>query len=140
MSRASLEQFSTIQDVDAHSSKSTSEIHINTNTTPNISLQLKVLTPVNTCSLAEKLPYQQETSSQSIESLKVPPFATLSLLLVIKELIPDAQELTPPLLVTLMTEAEPESDSHQEPEKLFQAFAELPLVLSLVEVETKSQS
>jgi hypothetical protein len=47
---------------------------------------------------------------------------------VIKELIPDAQELMPPLLDTLMTEAEPESDSHPVPERPFQVFAEPQLV------------
>jgi hypothetical protein len=59
---------------------------------------------------------------------------------VIKELIPDAQEHTPPLLDTLMTEAEPESDSHLVPERPFQGFAEPQLVSLQVEAETKSPS
>jgi hypothetical protein len=79
-------------------------------------------------------------SFQSTESQKVPPSVTFNHLLEIKEPTPDAQEPTPPLLDTLMMEAEPESDSHQEPEKLSQASAEPPSVSLPVEEETKSQS
>ena len=140
MSRASLEQFSTIQDVDAHSSKSISETLINTSTTLSTSSPLKEPTLDSMSLPEERLPYQLEMSFQLTESQKVPPSATLSLQLVIKELIPDVQELTPPLLDTLMTEAEPELDSHQVPEKPFQGFAELPSVSLQVEEETKSQS
>jgi hypothetical protein len=39
-----------------------------------------------------------------------------------------------------MMEAEPESDSHLAPEKLFQGFAEPLSVLLLEEEETRSQS
>ena len=128
MSRALSELFSTTPDVDVPSLKSISETHINTNITLSTSSPLKEPTPDNTYSLEERPPSQQATSSQSTESLKVPPFAIFNLLLVIKELIPDAQELMPPLLDTLMTEAEPESDSHPVPERPFQVFAEPQLV------------
>ena len=139
-SRALSEPSFMIQDVDVHFSKSISEIPTNTSTTPSTSLPLKELTLDNTYSLAERLQYQLVMSSQSIKSLKVPPSATLSLPSVIKELTPDVQELTPPSSDILMTEAEPESDFHLVPEKPFQGFAEPPLVLLLVEEETKSQS
>ncbi len=94
----------------------------------------------NIYSVVEKQQSQLVTFFQSTESPKVPPSVTLNPLLETKELIPDVQEPMPPLLVILMMEAEPESDSHQVPEKPFQAFAELPLVSLLVEEETKSQS
>jgi hypothetical protein len=102
-------------------------------------LLLKELTVDSISSPAEKPLYQLETSSQSTESLKVPPFATSSLPLVIKELTQDVQELTQQLLDTLTMEAEPESDFHQVPEKPFLAFAEPQLVSLQVEEETKSQ-
>ena len=79
-------------------------------------------------------------SSQSTESQKVPPFVTFNPLLETKEPTPDVQEHMPPLLDILMMEAEPESDSHQEPERPFQAFAEPQLVSLPVEEEMKSQS
>ncbi len=107
--------------------KSTSETHINTSTTPNISSLLKELTQDNTYSVEERLPSQQVTSSQSIESQKVQPSATFNPQLETRELIPDVQEHTQPLLDIQMMAAEPESDSHQEPEKPFLVFAELPL-------------
>jgi hypothetical protein len=103
-------------------------------------LLLKELTVDSISLLAEKPLYQLETSSQLTESLKVPPFATSSLPLVIKELTQDAQELMPQLLDILMTEAEPESDFHQVPEKPFLVCAEPQLVSLQVEEETKSQS
>ena len=140
MSRESSEPLFMIQDVDAPSSKSISETLININTTPSISLPLKEPTLDNIYSLAEKLPSPPETSSQSTESPKVPPSATSSLPLVTKEPTPDALELTPPLSDTPMTEAEPESDFHQVPERPSQVFAEPQSVSLLVEVETKSQS
>jgi hypothetical protein len=139
-SRVLSEPSYTILDVDALSSKLTSETLTNTNITLSTSLLLKELTVDSTSLLAERPQYQLETSSQSTESLKVPPSATLSLLLVIKELTPDVQEPTPQLLDILTTEAEPESDYHQAPEKQFLAFAEPQLVSLLVEEEMKSQS
>jgi hypothetical protein len=139
-SRVLSEQFFTIQDVDVLSLKSTSEIPININITLSTSLLLKELIVDSISLLAEKLPSPLEIFFQSTESLKVPPFATLSLLLETRVLTPDAQEPTPPLSATPMMEAEPESDSHQVPEKPSQASAE-PLSVSLpVEEETKNQS
>jgi hypothetical protein len=140
MSRALLEPFSTTQDVDAPSLKSISETHINTNITLSTSSPLKEPTPDNTYSLEERPPSQQVTSSQSTESLKVPPSATSNLPSETRVLTPDAQEPTPPLLDTPMMEAEPESDSHQVPEKPSQASAEPPSVSLPVEEETKNQS
>ncbi len=140
MSRVSSEPSSTIQEEVALSSRSISETHINTSITPNISSLLKELTPDNISSAEEKPPSQPVTSSQSTESQKVPPSATSNLPSEIKEHTPDVQEPTPPLSDTQMMEAEPESDSHQEPERPSQAFAELPLVSLPVEEETKSQS
>ena len=129
-----------IPDVDVLSSKSTSEILTNTNIIPSTSLLLKEPTVDSISLLAEKPLYQLETSSQLTESLKVPPFATSSLQLVIKELTQDVQELTPQLSDTLTMEAEPESDFHQVPEKPFLVSAEPQLVSLQVEEETKSQS
>ena len=94
---------------------------------------------VNIYSAEEKLPYLLVMFFQSIASLKVPPFAISNLLLVIKVNIQDALELMPLLLDTLMTEQEPESDYHLVPEKLFQDYVELQLVLLQVEEETKNQ-
>jgi Mn2+/Fe2+ NRAMP family transporter len=94
----------------------------------------------NIYSVEEKLPYLLVMFSQSIASLKVPPFAILNLLLVIKVNIQDVLEHTPLLLDILMMEAEPESDYHQVPEKLFQVFAEPQLESLLQEVEMKNQS
>jgi hypothetical protein len=139
-SRVSSEPSFTIPEEDVPSSKSTSETLINTSITLNISSLLKEPTQVNTCSAVEKQPLPLVMSFQSTESHKVPPFATSNLPLVIKDHTQDAQELTPPLLDTLTMAAKPESDSHQVPEKPFQAFAEPQLVSSPVEVETKSQS
>jgi len=79
-------------------------------------------------------------SFQSIESQKVLPSVTSNPPSEIRELIPDVQELTLPLSDTLMMELKPELDSHQVPEKPFQASAELPSVSLPVEEETKSQS
>jgi hypothetical protein len=140
MSRVLSEPFSTTPDVDAPSLKSISETHINTNITLSTSSPLKEPTPDNTYSLEEKPPSQQATSSQSTESLKVPPSATSNLPSETRVLTPDAQEHTPPLSATPMMEAEPESDSHQVPEKPSQASAEPPLVSLPVEEETKNQS
>ena len=127
-------------DVDVLSSKLTSEILTTTNIIPSTSLLLKELTVDSISLLAEKPLYQLETFFQLTESLKVPLSATSSLPLVIKELTQDAQELTQQLLDILMTEAEPESDFHQVPEKPFLASAEPQLVSLQVEEETKSQS
>ncbi len=139
-SRVSSELSFMTPDVDVLSSKSTSEILTNTNIIPSTSLLLKELTVDSIFLLAEKPLYQLETFFQLTESLKVPLSATSSLPLVIKELTQDAQELTPQLLDILTMEAEPESDSHQVPEKPFLAFAEPQLVSLQVEEETKSQS
>lgn len=139
-SRVSSKPSSTIQEEVAHLSRSISEILINTSTTPNISSLLKEPTPDNTYSLAERQLFQLVTFSQSTESQKVPPSATSNPPLETRVLTPDVQEPTPPLSDTQMMAAEPESDSHQEPERPFQAFAE-PLSVSLpVEEETKSPS
>ena len=91
-------------------------------------------------SVEEKQPSQPVMFSQSAESQKVQPSVTLNLQLETKELIPDVQELMPLLLDTQMMELKPESDSHQVPEKPFQASAELPSVSLPVEEEMKSQS
>ena len=139
-SRVLSELFFTIQDVDVLSLKSISEIPININITLSTSLLLKELI-VDSISLPVERPlYLLVTFCQSTESLKVPPFATLSLLLETRALTPDALALMPPLLDTPMMAAEPESDSHQEPEKPFPVSAEPQSVSLPVEAETKSQS
>jgi len=89
--------------------------------------------------LAEKQLFQLVMSSQLTEFHKVPPFAILNLLLEIKVLTQDVQELMPPLSDIQMMAAEPESDFLQEPERPFQVFAEPLLVSLLVEEETKNQ-
>jgi hypothetical protein len=80
---------------------------------------------VNIYSQEEKQLSQLVMFFQLTEFHKVLPFATLNLLLEIKEHIQDVQELMPPLSDILMMAAELESDFHQEPEKPFQVFAEL---------------
>ena len=72
--------------------------------------------------------------------LKVQPSAILNPLLEIKDHTQDALVHMQLLLDTLMTAAEPESDFHQDPEKLFLAIAEPLLVLLQVEVEMKNLS
>jgi hypothetical protein len=139
-SRVSSELFFTIQDVDVLSLKSTSEIPININITLSTSLLLKELIVDSISLLAERPLYLLVTFCQSTESLKVPPFATSSLLLETRALTPDALALMPPLLDTPMMAAEPESDSHQEPERPFPVSAEPQSVSLPVEAETKSQS
>ena len=91
-------------------------------------------------SAEERPPSPLETFYQSTEFQKVQPSATSNLPLVIRDLTQDAQEPTPPLLDTLMMAARPESDSHQVPERPFQASAEPPSVSLPVEEETRSQS
>ena len=139
-SRVLSELLFTIQDVDVLSLKSTSEIPININITLSTSLLLKELIVDSISLLAERPLYLLETFFQSTESLKVLPFATSSLLLETRVLTPDALALMPPLLDTPMMAAEPESDCHQEPEKLFPVSAEPQSVSLPVEAETKSRS
>ncbi|MCL4136756.1 UNVERIFIED_CONTAM: hypothetical protein GTU68_041696 [Idotea baltica] len=118
--------------------KSISEIPTNISIIPNISLQLREHIPDSLSIVEEKLKSLSETLSRSIESLKVQLSATLNHLLEIRVHIPDVQELTPPLLDTPKMDPEPESDSHQAQERLFQDTAELQSVSSQEEVEMKS--
>ena len=136
----SSEPFCTIQEEVALSLKSISEIHINTSIIHSISSLLKELTADNIFSVVKKLQYQPVMFFQSIALLKVLLSATLNHQLEIKVNIQDALELMPPLSDIQMMEVEPESDYHQVPEKLFQAFAEPPSELLPEEVETKSLS
>ena len=91
-------------------------------------------------SVEEKLLSQQVTFSQSTEFHKVQQSATLNHQLEIKVHIQDVQVLMPQLLVILKMDPEPESDYHQDQEKLFQVFVELQSVSLPVEVEMKNQS
>jgi len=129
-----------IQEEDVLSSRSISETHINTRSKLSISLPLKEHTVDSTSSVEEKPQLPQETSSQSTKFLKVPPFATSSHQSETKDRTQDVQEHTPPLSDTLKMDQRPESDFHQEPERLFQEAAEPQLVLLLEEEETRSQS
>ncbi len=134
------EQFFMIQEEAALSSKSISEILINTKNKLNISWLLKVHIADNTFSAEEKPQSQLETYYQSIKFQKVQPSATLSHQWETREPTQDAQAPMPPLLATLRTEPKPESDFHLDQERPSQASAE-PLLVSLLEVDvTKNPS
>ena len=90
--------------------------------------------------MAAKLLSPLETYYQLTILLKVQLSAIFNLQLVIKVHIQDALVHMQLLLDTQMTVAEPESDYHQDPEKLFLATAEPLLVLLQVEVEMKNLS
>lgn len=129
-----------IQEEDAHSSKSTSAIHINIKSRPSTSSLLKEHTADNTSSAEIKPQSQPETFYLSTASQKVPPSATLNPQSEIKDHIPAVQEPTPLSLATLMMELKPESDYLQVQERPFPEAAEPPLELLLEEEETRSPS
>ena len=129
-----------IQEEAALSSKSISEILINTKNKLNISWLLKVHIADNTFSAEEKPQSQLEKYYQSIKSKKVQPSATLSHQWETKEPTQDVQAPMQPLLVTLTMEPKPESDFHLDQERPSQDSAE-PLLVSLLEVDvTKNPS
>ena len=86
----------------APSSRSTSEIPINTKNKLNTSWLPREPTQDSMFSVEEKLQSQLETSCPSTKSQKVPPSATLSHQSEIKENTQDAQAPMPPLSDTLM--------------------------------------
>jgi len=128
------------QEEAALSSKSTSEIHINTRNKPSTSLQLREHILDNTFSAEGKQLFQLETFSPWIKSQKVPPSATLNPLSEIKDHTLDVQALMQPLLVTPMMELRLESDFHQDQERQVLELAEPLWALLLEEAETKSPS
>ena len=77
--------------------------------------------------------------SQSIEFLKVQPFAIFNLQLGIKDLIQDVQELMQPLLDILKMDEELELDYLQDQEKQFLEIVGQQLGSLLEEVEMKNQ-
>ena len=89
-------------------------------------------------SVEEKLKFQSETFFPSTESHKVQLYATSNLQLEIKDHTQDALELMQLSLDILKMEVELESDSHQDPERLFPEIAEQLLELLLVEAEMKN--
>jgi len=128
------------QEEDAHSSKSTSAIHINIKSRPSTSSLPKEHTADNTSSAVIKPQSPPETFYPSTVSQKVPPSATLNRQSEIRDLTPAAQEPTPLSSVTLMMEPRPESDYPQVPERPFPEAAEPQSESSLEEVETRNPS
>lgn len=128
------------QEEDAHSSKSTSAIHINIKSRPSTSSLPKEHTADNTSSAVIKPQSPLETFCLSTASQKVPPSATLNPQSEIKDHTPAAQEPTPLLLVTLMMELRPESDYLQVQERPFPEAAEPQLELLLEVEETRNPS
>ena len=88
--------------------KFNSEIHIDTNTELNISLQQKEHIQGNIFSVVDELPYLLVMYFQLIKLLRVQPFAIFNHLLEIKDLILDAQEHMQLLSGTLMMAQEQE--------------------------------
>ena len=138
--KESLDQLSMTQEEVLHLLKLTSETPIDISTELSISSQLREHTLDSTSSVEEKLPSQSATFSPLTELPKVPLSATLNLQLEIRDHTQDALEHTPPLSDTPKMEAEPESDYHQDLEKLFPEAAEPPLELLLEVEEMKSLS
>ena len=93
---------SMIQEETAPSSRSISEIHINTKSKLNTFWQLKELIQDSMFFAEERPLYQLVTFYLSTRFQKVQPSATLNLQLEIKESTQDVQAPMPPLLDTLM--------------------------------------
>ena len=89
--------------------------------------------------MVEKPKYQLVMCSQSIEFLKVQPFAIFNLQLGIKDLIQDVQELMQPLLDILKMDQELELDYLQDQEKQFLEIVGQQVGSLLEEVEMKNQ-
>ena len=122
------------------SSRSTSEILINTKKKQSTSWQQKEPTQDSMSLLAEKPQSLPETSCPSAKSQKEPLFATSSPESEIRELTPDVQEPTQPSSVTLMMDPKPDSDFPQDLERLLTVTAEPQLELLLEVDVTKSPS
>ena len=90
--------------------------------------------------MVEKLKFQLVMFYLLTESQKVLLFAILNHLLAIRAHTQDVQELMRLLLGIHKMEVEPESDYHQDQEKLFQEIVELQLESLLEEEEIKSLS